>query len=487
VKTTYNPYTPPFPRGKFIKKIPASHGVHPLCRQAYEPYFQGRNPEGYYHDLGAQDAFLDNAGMLFMEQFPPFEALWKPYTTYIHFLLMCWEHLAKQIVPKSPYWGHIFNNVLRDANAGEPRGLLRFMGDRNWAQYAATIAGRWTETEDTSIALPDHALPEPLEGLLDILLSTRAGVSSRFIDWDGAALLPPEYATWNASQALLEREPPPFGGVELPRRFSPTVDRIRILHPLHSTPDLPLRVGCGRGDCAAYRKRLRNQGSFTTCCAHAVSVGLDLLVQRQFDTIVTFSPAWLHCHTGAKVDGGRSLGAIVAMLRDRLPCAEDALPYALTMQQYRQTGRIPSHWETPAIQQSSCMLTQRYGLPWIRTIAPDDISAIKTYLAAGWIVVVSTFLTDEFYNQLALNAFGLPLTPLYGQHRRASGHAWLLVGYDHVDGSQQWKYQGRFYALNSWGGGWPWAPVHGPGLCSLPFAMLLTEGIEAFAIRFAGR
>jgi len=218
-----------------------------------------------------------------------------------------------------------------------------------------------------------------------------------------------------------------------------------------------------------------------------VSVGLDLLVQRQFDTIVTFSPAWLHCHTGAKVDGGRSLGAIVAMLRDRLPCAEDALPYALTMQQYRQTGRIPSHWETPAIQQSSCMLTQRYGLPWIRTIAPDDISAIKTYLAAGWIVVVSTFLTDEFYNQLALNAFGLPLTPLYGQHRRASGHAWLLVGYDHVDGSQQWKYQGRFYALNSWGGGWPWAPVHGPGLCSLPFAMLLTEGIEAFAIRFAGR
>jgi hypothetical protein len=59
-----------------------------------------------------------------------------------------------------------------------------------------------------------------------------------------------------------------------------------------------------------------------------------------------------------------------------------------------------------------------------------------------------------------------------------------LAGYDHVDGSQQWKYQGRFFALNSWGKSWPQAPVHRPGLCSLPFAMLLTEGIEAFAMRF---
>jgi hypothetical protein len=323
--------------------------------------------------------------------------------------------------------------------------------------------------------------------LLDIVLSTRAGVSSRFVDWDGEALLPPKYATWNVSQALLEREPSPFGGVELLGRFSPTVDRIRIVHPLHSTPDLPLRVGCKESDCAAYRKRLRNQGSFTTCCAHAVSVGLDLLVQRQCATLTTFSPAWLPCRTGATVDSGRSLGSVIDVLRDRLPCAEDALPYTRTMQQHHQAGHIPAHWETPAIQQSSCRLTQRYGLPWIRAIAPDDVSAIKTYLAAGWIVVVSTFLPDAFYHQLALNAFGLPLTPLYGQPRRASGHAWLLVGYDHVDGSQQWKYQGRFYALNSWGDGWPWASVHGPGLCSLPFAMLLTEGIEAFAIRFGGR
>ena len=277
MKTTYNPYTTNFPRGKFLTRIPTNHKVHPLCRQAYEPYFQACNQQGYYHDLGAQDVFLDNAGMLCMEQFPPYTALWTSYTAYIHLLLMCWEYLKKQIVHETPYWGKIFNNKRRDANAGEPRGLLRFMGDMDWVQYAATIDGRWKETENSSVAPVDRAWPERLEGLLDMLLSPRAGEGNRFADWNGEALLPPEYATWNDSRTLLEREPPPFGGVELPGVFSPTVDRIRILHPLHSTPDLPLRVGCKGSDFTTYRKRLRDQESFTTCCAHAVSVGLDLL------------------------------------------------------------------------------------------------------------------------------------------------------------------------------------------------------------------
>jgi hypothetical protein len=488
VKTTNNPYATCFPRGQFIKRIPPSQAIHPLCRQEYASYFQDCNPKGYHHDLGAQDVFLDNAGMLYMEQSQQTETLWKQYFDYIHVLMRCWEHLEKQIVQKRPYWGRFFNSPLRDANAGEPRGLLRFMGDTNWAQYAATLSRRWTDADLPSMAPLDDTLPEHLDELLDVLLRTHARVRSRFVDWSGEALLPPEYATWNVSQELREYRPPSFGGVELPRVFSPTIDRIRILHPLHSTPDLPLRVGGEVPDFTTYRKRLRNQGSFMTCCSHAVSVGLDLLIQRQFGGISTLSPAWLHCRTGTTVDSGRNLSHMVDALRERLPCAEDALPYEPTLRLYRQAGHIPSHWETPAIQKSSGTLTQRYGLPQIRHLAPDDISAMKTYLAAGWIVIVSTFLTDEFYRHRALNELGLPLTPLYGQHRRSDfGHVWLLVGYDHVDGNQQWKYQGRFYALNSWGEGWPCAPVHGPGLCSLPFAMLLTEGIEAFAIRFVGR
>ena len=82
--------------------------------------------------------------------------------------------------------------------------------------------------------------------------------------------------------------------------------------------------------------------------------------------------------------------------------------------------------------------------------------------------------------------YGLPLCPLPNTPRGNDGHAWVLFGYDHVDGNSQWKYQGRFLTLNSWGHNWPMISPHGPGVCSLPFAFLLTEGIEAFAIRFQG-
>jgi len=83
VKTTYNPYTRRFPRGQFIKRILLNQTVHPLYRQAYESDFKCRNPEGYSHDLGAQDVLLDNAGMLFMQQ----ESWWQQYFIYIKILL----------------------------------------------------------------------------------------------------------------------------------------------------------------------------------------------------------------------------------------------------------------------------------------------------------------------------------------------------------------------------------------------------------------
>ena len=58
------------------------------------------------------------------------------------------------------------------------------------------------------------------------------------------------------------------------------------------------------------------------------------------------------------------------------------------------------------------------------------------------------------------------------------------VGYDHVDGNHFWKYQGRFFALSSWGVRYPERPLAGPGVFTLPFAMLLTEGFDAYAMRF---
>ena len=134
-------------------------------------------------------------------------------------------------------------------------------------------------------------------------------------------------------------------------------------------------------------------------------------------------------------------------------------------------------------------LTQKLGLPVATPLDPKDVSTIKTYLAAGWVVVVTTRVTEglrqQFHDPAIFNT-GLPLCPLPGDLPNAA-HAWCLVGYDHVDGATQWKYQGRFVALNSWGQSFGADAIHGPGTLTIPFAFLLTEGIEAFAIRFPDR
>jgi hypothetical protein len=135
------------------------------------------------------------------------------------------------------------------------------------------------------------------------------------------------------------------------------------------------------------------------------------------------------------------------------------------------------------MQKSSQQLTDLYGTPQVRELDCTDVSLIKAYLAAGWVVVATTMLTAEFCGH-GFREYGLPLCPLKGQEHLPSGHAWLLTGYEHADGNFNWKYQGRFLALNSWGRGFPRKPGLGAGVCSLPFAMFLTEGLEAFALRF---
>ena len=130
-------------------------------------------------------------------------------------------------------------------------------------------------------------------------------------------------------------------------------------------------------------------------------------------------------------------------------------------------------------------LTNVFGCPLIREVDPTDIAKLKTLVAAGWAVVVSTSLTGEMLGP-GFSEHGLAVAPLRGQPRWPEGHAWLLVGYDHVDGSKHWKYQGHFLALNSWGLAFPRKAKDTPGLCRIPFATLLTEGLEAYALRFRG-
>ena len=63
-----NPNRAPFPRASFLRAFPDELKLHPLRRNAKLAYFRKKNPLGYANDLGAQDALLDNMGLLICEQ-----------------------------------------------------------------------------------------------------------------------------------------------------------------------------------------------------------------------------------------------------------------------------------------------------------------------------------------------------------------------------------------------------------------------------------
>ncbi len=138
-------------------------------------------------------------------------------------------------------------------------------------------------------------------------------------------------------------------------------------------------------------------------------------------------------------------------------------------------------------ERSSTELTESLGLPVIRHLQANDVATMKSLLSAGWIILATTRITDGVRRQL-LDPFiwnhGFLMTPLPGEVPEAA-HTWCIVGYEHVDNDTTWRYQGRFVALGAWGASFASAAPHGPGTLTLPFAFMLTEGIEAYAIRFA--
>lgn len=456
----YDPNRKPFPRSRLIEPFSEKRRVHPLFRESMEGYFRGKNPAGYHHDLGVADVFLDNFGMLFEEQFESDMLCHQYADEVLRFCLEKWDQIKNQAVHQPPFWGEYMNSARRQANSGEPRGILRLMVEDDWT-------AEWEEVN----AQPECIGPPTVRP------------QGTYSDWRHEDLFPWRYSQGGKAPSTEPRASQIIpGGVILPKDWPGIVDRFRILHPRESTPDLPLRVGRTKEDAEDFQAILRDQGSLGACSAHAVCMALDLLARRNgYMSQVRFSPAWLHCMTGERGDEGRRLRDAIDVITKRLPCLDEEFPY--NPEELRKWVSSGSRWESASILESSKSLTQKLGPIRSVKLRPDDISTIKAYLAAGWLVLVSSSLTYEMIGD-GFQKYGMPLTPLKGQKRLKEGHAWLLVGYEHSDGNLQWKYQGRFLALNSWGDGFPELPALGRGICALPFAVLLTEGIEAYAIRF---
>ncbi len=457
---TPNPNRKPFPRRTYLGSVldaGLKESIHPLERSALEPHFKAVDPASWLHSLGAADVFLDNLGMLMGEQFEDHEEREK-YFRAARESMELYSLATNLVLPKAPWRGSYLLGKSRRANAGEPRPVLRLL-----TEHGLTLnegAEFWG-----SLSQPDTLAPT----YPDIYRYSN-------IPWHD--LLPPD---WQPSpDRPFESE---FStGVTLPDDFKKEVPSNRLLHPREATPDLPLRTGFLTKDKDLYDRIVLDQGQHLTCVAHAVASGLTIAAHRagRRRTVPDgFSRAWVHyasAKEGQSWEHGRSLASAIDAVRHLLPCLERSFSYPAPHE--------GGEWRTPARSAEAHKLTEQLGRPIVQRLNPAEISKIKVLLAAGWVVVVSTAFPKR-WRAVSLNRYGLPMLPLPGDEREDSGHAWLLVGYDHIDGQQQWKYQGRFWCLNSWGRDWPSGGIWGGGICSLPFSFLLTEGIEAFGFRFS--
>lgn len=457
-----NPNSARFPRGALIQRFKSSWShkpLHPLNRSALEPALKSLQPDDWRHTLGAVDVFMDNFGMLAREQFAGGDQ-WSYFPELSH-CLRRYLRATRIVLNKWPWKGRYLLGAARSAQAGQPLPFLRFMAD---------AAGRLDC------------------GALDCGEEDRPGLSSDHdesdfnLPWDN--LWPRDY---HDPEELSARDLSDTysRGLVLPEGFPSKVEELRILPLQHATPELPLRCGAEPPALRIYRDRVFHQGNYGTCLAFATSTALAVALHRAGKGGLLpaegFSVSWLDYDAdelGSGWGAGRIPASAARSLRRSLPCSERAFPYALGHTASAAT------WKTQARQDESEALNSRIGAPKMLDVELRDISRLKTLLAAGWVIVFGIAWPEIWNGNPRFNAYGLPPTPLRGT-KFDGGHAMVMVGYDHVDGNNQWKYQGRFYCLNSWGAGWPASQAWGPGLCSLPFSLFLTQGLPgAFAVRF---
>jgi hypothetical protein len=246
----YDPYLQRFPRGRILNLYHQSN-VHRLLRDKYEPHFRQNNPNGYHHDLGAQDVFLDNFGLIFSEQFNKNGTYVNSidfYLNTVRFLLQRWCLLKSLVLSKEPWWGTHFNSKSRQANAEEPRGLLRLMSDDDLARLKPSVYGAlpWPQANVADLLEDDIPLFEygdeesywkdPWEKV--VTDDASFGRYRRLHDWNPGLMIDPD-TDWRERGQLQERLRIP--GVSVPPNMQGPVKELRLLPPREATPDLPIR------------------------------------------------------------------------------------------------------------------------------------------------------------------------------------------------------------------------------------------------------
>jgi len=459
-----DPNVRPFPRAMFLDGLAISTKggrVHKLERDVLFPRLRKFDPANARHTMGAIDAIMDNLGMLFAEQFAPDE--YEAYLRKVRDIRALYQRATRVVIDDLPWTGDYLLKGARTAKSGEPRPFLRLLSraELNYGSLASAISG--PGFSDYGSDSPEYWHTDPYSDLI----------------WDD--IWPSDYSA--SDNARIRNTSPLPTGLNPPDGFAPTVPELRLLSPDQATPDLPLRVGMTEEDLDIYVDSAIDQGAYETCLACATAMGLNVACHRvrKLDEVQGgFSAAWIHCDSatcGQTWVDKRNLPAARDSLRRGLPCSAEAFPYHLVAP--------GEQWRTPARESDASRLESSVGRPFVVDVDCHDIARMKTLLAAGWVIVTGAAFQKKWNTGANFLDYGTPLSPLQGD-MRDGGHAWLLVGYDHVDGNNQWKYQGRFYCLNSWGPSYPRKQTHGPAIFTLPFSFFLTEGYRqgGIAIRF---
>jgi hypothetical protein len=459
-----DPNVRPFPRAVFLDGLAISTKggrVHKLERDVLFPRLRKIDRENARHTMGAIDTIMDNLGMLFAEQFAAGE--YDEYLQKIRDVRALYQRATQVVIDDLPWTGDYLLKGARTAKSGEPRPFLRLLGraELNYGALANVISG--PGFSDYRSDGPGYWHTDPYSDLI----------------WDD--IWPRDYSATDEPGIRVIPSLPT--GLNPPDGFAPTVPELRLLSPDQATPDLPLRVGMREKDLDIYVDSAIDQGAHGTCLACATAMGLNVAghrVGKLEDVQGGFSAAWIHCDSatgGQTWTNGRDLPAARDSLRCGLPCSAEAFPY--------RPVAAGEEWKTEARINDAARIERSVGQPMIVDIDCHDIAYMKTLLASGWVIVTGAAFQAKWRTIANFQDYGTPLSPLPGD-TRDGGHAWLLVGYDHVDGNDKWKYQGRFYCLNSWGPSYPRKQTHGPAIFTLPFSFFLTEGYRqgGFAIRF---
>ena len=263
-----------------------------------------------------------------------------------------------------------------------------------------------------------------------------------------------------ATKAVAASGPAASGGEKQTGLTRTPADQIALLDKRQQAfsagakgPGLPTKV-----DLSPYLPPPGDQGAQASCTAWAVGYGLRSYMAKvaqrwdlasgsgvRYDRV--FSPAFIYNNTRT-ADGGATLGAVLAFMRDRGVSTWADFPYGPSSADKKPDDRLLRD-------------AARWRIASFETLDPRVLN-IKQQLANGRPVVIGAEISSDFKNGKLGSDFVWRKSGL-----AVEAHAILLVGYD----DQKFAFQ----LMNSWGQDWGDA-----GFAWLAYDLVPSVVVEAY-------